>query len=803
MKSLYHSLKHLYTGIGYPVSLFPLKRIAMPGQLSSSEPPLSGLLPSPTWVPGPVHPFHFRVRTEPVDWRRIGALDVDRVGREMDIGLLQEHVTGVTFCDVSGERCPHCRGSVDPALVKVLRMSQLSTEYLLHCQDYLSAQLGSLEERLQGALSAAEREAEEKAKLDTELQAERLESKRRKKMITTQQLLLQAASNNYHKCQFCEKSFINYSYLQAHQQRRHPEATETEKQKKKQLEQVEDGIEELRERLRLSQAALDAEKEAVALRRNQELEEQRRREVSERQELDRWKEEERRKVYQEMAELKQLFLQEFKDINSKSSSIEAKLEVLQRKEVHSMPEIRVSRDEEDLERTEAREKELREKLVRQKSDWKKRVKELQNKHQLEKEELQRENERLLHLTTSEDQSSGLQRLQQQVNSLSSQLHSKDHLIRTQEDKIKKLSAKPAAAPAPPVRQDALESSEEVEEEEEEEEEDDELEQLEARRQHRESLKKNPDMLREFRPILQDNMEARLERMGLKKGTKGISKQTLKSLTSLLAGQRQQKARQDPNLQSMRERVQAEVNRRLRLAQKSQSMTITRATTQSQKVKVAAGRSKEKSAKPKQTTVKSVPKRGKSPAPQPTPRSKLLMTPHTKVKKSSTPPFSSEEESIGDSAYITSPSKPTPSVRLVQSGPQQNLPQGPSSAPTDDWSDSDLSEEVAGTSTQQGLSTQGSVVQTLTRSLERQLTSPMSKPVGGIRVIPPATKATTQSKSVVKKLQLSDEDSDLELSSIEEVSAEPVGVRRSSDIGGTSGTSVWSSSTSRPGGWANP
>lgn len=52
-------------------------------------------------------------------------------------------------------------------------------------------------------------------------------------------------------------------------------------------------------------------------------------------------------------------------------------------------------------------------------------------------------------------------------------------------------------------------------------------------------------------------------------------------------------------------------------------------------------------------------------------------------------------------------------------------------------------------------------------------------------------------------QLSDEDSDLELSSIEEVSAEPVGVRRSSDIGGTSGTSVWSSSASRPGGWAGP
>ena len=40
--------------------------------------------------------------------------------------------------------------------------------------------------------------------------------------------------------------------------------------------------------------------------------------------------------------------------------------------------------------------------------------------------------------------------------------------------------------------------------------------MEARRLHRESLKKNPDMLREFRPILQDSLEAKLESMGLRK-----------------------------------------------------------------------------------------------------------------------------------------------------------------------------------------------------------------------------------------------------------------------------------------------
>lgn len=55
----------------------------------------------------------------------------------------------------------------------------------------------------------------------------------------------------------------------------------------------------------------------------QEQEEQRRREQSEKEALERWKEEERRKSQQEIGELRQLFLQESKDMASKSSSIEA------------------------------------------------------------------------------------------------------------------------------------------------------------------------------------------------------------------------------------------------------------------------------------------------------------------------------------------------------------------------------------------------------------------------------------------------------------------------------------------------
>lgn len=166
----------------------------MPGQISPTSPSWSASIPT--------QPFHFRLRIEPIDWRRMAALDVDRVERETDINVLQELISAVTFCAVEGERCPQCRCPTDTTLLKVLRMSQLSTEYLLHCQDYLSSQVAVLEERLQSALSQALREEEERARLEKELQEVKLESRRRKKLIATQQLLLQSSANNYHKVSF-------------------------------------------------------------------------------------------------------------------------------------------------------------------------------------------------------------------------------------------------------------------------------------------------------------------------------------------------------------------------------------------------------------------------------------------------------------------------------------------------------------------------------------------------------------------------------------------------------------------------
>ena len=143
--------------------------------------------------------FKFQPRRESVDWRRISALDVDRVARELDVATLQENIAGVTFCNLDREVCGRCGQPVDPVLLKVLRLAQLSIEYLLHCQDCLSTSVAQLEARLQASLGQQERGQQELGRQADELKGVREESRRRRKMISAlQQLLLQTGAHSYH-----------------------------------------------------------------------------------------------------------------------------------------------------------------------------------------------------------------------------------------------------------------------------------------------------------------------------------------------------------------------------------------------------------------------------------------------------------------------------------------------------------------------------------------------------------------------------------------------------------------------------
>ncbi|CAM4623903.1 unnamed protein product [Caretta caretta] len=788
----------------------------MPGHTASMSYPASGIVFGNMLTnPGGIPSFKFQARRDSVDWRRFSAIDVERVARELDVTTLQENIVSVTFCNLDSEKCPHCQQPTDPVLLKVLKMAQLTIEYLLHSQEYLTASLALQEEQLQATLEELKRTKQELDKQAEELKGVKEESRRRKKMIATQQLLLQAGTNNYHKCQLCDKAFMNYSYLQAHVQRRHTEASEAERQKKKQVEQMEDEIQELRMKLKETHMQLEIEREAETQCRVQEAEIVRQREEEGRRGFERWKEEERTKFQEEMDGLRQLFLTEFKDIASKNSALEGKLQELQAKNLVAS-NLGVLRDEDsdDKQQWALTQRELqgmREKIELQKTEWKKKLKELQKEHQVEKEELKSENERL-RASLSQEQRIAADCFQQQMGSLNARLKEQTKVIRLQEKTIKILSASKAEVTQETSRVPDLEESSEEDLE----------DTLDRKQRLLEALRRNPNLLKQFRPILEEMLEEKLESMGVKKAAKGIPAQTYKNLSFLVMTQQQQKAKKFPNLLSLRDKLVQEVTWKVKQRQKDDDILpqqLSVVSAKSQKSPLSPRRVA--SAKPRTLQVELQPYAEETPKPAPRskasyshspvevprvmPQSKASSSRHAAIQHPSTPPFSSEDS--GEDGASLTPVKFKHPITLQQAQTPLRLTQNDET--TSDWSDIDSSEGKA--SPPMRTTPTGTLVSAMAKNLERTLSMPARKPAGGRKLLPAAPSDSPKASHSDKKLQFVDENSDLETSSLEEITQlldaksqtkqqQQPAVRHSGNSAGSQGTSVWSSNSMRAGGW---
>lgn len=129
-----------------------------------------------------------------MDWRWLNTIDTDKVAGTVDVLMLQENIT---FCKLEDEKCPHCQSGVDPVLLKLIRLAQLTIEYLLHSQEFLTSQLHGLEERLRRSLAEGEHSKKLLTKQAGEIKLLKEECKRRKKLISTQQLMIEAKASYY------------------------------------------------------------------------------------------------------------------------------------------------------------------------------------------------------------------------------------------------------------------------------------------------------------------------------------------------------------------------------------------------------------------------------------------------------------------------------------------------------------------------------------------------------------------------------------------------------------------------------
>ncbi|XP_051283709.1 cilium assembly protein DZIP1 isoform X4 [Dicentrarchus labrax] len=625
-----------------------------------------------------VLPFKFRPRRESVDWRRINAVDIDLVVSQLDVDALQDHISTVTFCSLDGERCQRCQSPVDPALVKLLRLAQLTVEWLLHCQEFLTLNLRAAEERLAAAgrereqLLAQQKKQEEKVKMLT------TELKQRKKVIRTQQSLLAPRIISSHKCTQCDKSFLNSSFLQNHMQRRHPDEYETQtrsdSEKKSQIESLKSEISSLKEQIVQQQHDLQAktaqEKEQQSIHKDL-LREMDRFKAEEMARMDRKIEDSRDGIRREMEFLYTRNIQALNEANQNQTAKHEK----SASPVHPQPE----RDLDNYKEMQIQAiQKLEHQMRKQDKKWESRLQEIKAQHESEKNQLLNELSRMQSSVSEQQEHS--QRLQQEV---ARRLQEKEQTIKAQREQIRNISSNPptkvvevpvivsAPAPEPKPKRVVLEETvcapkldpiQELSEEEKDSNSFSERRSVEKKpepvpekkqRATSSALKRNTSIKKDMRPDIEQAVLMKLENLGVKPDQTGLKNKELTSILAKVHSKRDSFAKGKPDYWRQREEIASTVEQKLGGQRRGSDPAPESQARSRQSVQVLQIRPRSSSLPSRATQVMSGPGVKQPKTPQPAPRTKTTTQPKTSTPStrtalrnltSKTPPFSSDEDS---------------------------------------------------------------------------------------------------------------------------------------------------------------
>ncbi|XP_055216573.2 cilium assembly protein DZIP1 isoform X4 [Gorilla gorilla gorilla] len=536
----------------------------------------------PSAASGPLPFFQFRPRLESVDWRRLSAIDVDKVAGAVDVLTLQENIMNITFCKLEDEKCPHCQSGVDPVLLKLIRLAQFTIEYLLHSQEFLTSQLHTLEERLRLSHCDGEQSKKLLTKQAGEIKTLKEECKRRKKMISTQQLMIEAKAN-YYQCHFCDKAFMNQAFLQSHIQRRHTEENSRfEYQKNAQIEKLRSEIVVLKEELQLTRSELEAAHHASAVRFSKEYEMQKTKEEDFLKLFDRWKEEEKEKLVDEMEKVKEMFMKEFKELTSKNSALEYQLSEIQKSNMQIKSNIGTLKDAHEFKEDRSPYPQdfhnVMQLLDSQESKWTARVQAIHQEHKKEKGRLLSHIEKL-RTSMIDDLNASNVFYKKRIEELGQRLQEQNELIITQRQQIKDFTCNPLnsisepkgnplawqafesqpAAPAVPMNAPALHTLETksslpmVHGRENE-------QKLNNNKMHlRKALKSNSSLTKGLRTMVEQNLMEKLETLGINADIRGISSDQLHRVLKSVESERHKQEREIPNFHQIREFLEHQVS----------------------------------------------------------------------------------------------------------------------------------------------------------------------------------------------------------------------------------------------------
>uniref|UniRef100_A0A2K6LES7 Cilium assembly protein DZIP1 n=1 Tax=Rhinopithecus bieti TaxID=61621 RepID=A0A2K6LES7_RHIBE len=732
---------------------------------------------TPSAASGPQPFFQFRPRLESVDWRRLSAIDVDKVAGAVDVLTLQENIMNITFCKLEDEKCPHCQSGVDPVLLKLIRLAQFTIEYLLHSQEFLTSQLHTLEERLR--LSHCEGEQSKKllTKQAGEIKMLKEECKRRKKMISTQQLMIEAKAN-YYQCHFCDKAFMNQAFLQSHIQRRHTEEnSHFEYQKNAQIEKLQSEIVVLKEELQLTRSDLEAAHRASAVRFSKEYEMQKTKEEDFLKLFDRWKEEEKEKLVDEMEKVKEMLMKEFKELTSKNSALEYQLSEIQKSNMQIKSNIGTLKDAHEFKEDRSPYPQdfhnVMQLLDSQESKWTARVQAIHQEHKKEKSRLLSHIEKL-RTSMIDDLNASNVFYKKRIEELGQRLQEQNELIITQRQQIKDFTCNPLnSVSEPKVNAPALHTSETksslpmaqeqafsshilepIEELSEEEKGRENEQKLNNNKMHlRKALKSNSSLTKGLRTMVEQNLMEKLETLGINADVHGISSDQLHRVLKSVESERHKQEREIPNLHQIREFLEHQVSCKieekalLSSDKYSVSQMDTLSTGEVPKMIQLPPKNRQlirqKAVSTDRTSVSKI--------------KKNIMEDHFPRKSSTitTPPFSSEEEQEDDDlirAYASPGPLPVP--------PSQNKGSFGKNAVKSDADGTEGSED-----TDDSPKPTGATIKTPTEKVETMFSHRkyVNKPVGGTNVPEMFIK-----KEGLQELKCADvEDEDWDISSLEE------------------------------------
>ncbi|XP_063809093.1 cilium assembly protein DZIP1 isoform X2 [Pseudophryne corroboree] len=636
----------------------------------------SPVLLNPPWMTRPTMPtstpssshgtqFKFRARHESVDWRSIAAIDVDRLANELDFTTLQENIMGITFCNIEHEKCPRCHNSLDPVLVKLFRLAQFTIEYLLHSQEYLTSHVQTLEEKMHATLCEAEQIKCKVVKQSEEMKSLKEECKRRKKIIATQQMLVTAGAASYHKCQYCEKAFMNYSYLQDHIKRRHNEGKQNLQSSDKLLYEINC----LKEELQMAKTQLEAAHTAhiEKLSQIQEIEQKKIVEQELFNKFDSWKKEETKKFEEELQKVKDMFMNEMKELTAKNSWLDQELHEMKKDGLHARSGLGTlqespSDSDKDKSRLTHDIQYMRELLEKQDRKLEKRMHQLQQEHEREKNLLLLKTERLK-LSLNEDQRTKEDVYKKKMDEIGHRLKEQERLIKRQKEQIKELSVKstqvakkyPVPTPIPKIQhvETKLSTSREqthilqpIQELAEDKDVDTEEAVSISKLHSRNALRKDSSLYKELRKVWEEGLMDKIETFGVKLGMRGIATDHFNRAMAALESDRKEKEKCMPEFRKTRENLLRQVNLKVEertAADAGKSCTLGSTSSAPLRRQTTHRTSTLKSSQEK---VQGEP-RYPIPMAGSTPKVKLPSSNETHVTKPSsntTPPFSSDEES---------------------------------------------------------------------------------------------------------------------------------------------------------------